>query len=136
MNYPIGINVSAEEPDPKKFKRKSSVEPLENKVTPLPDLPDELKKCQEKIDISAGYSRIPTPPDKPDDSPKSSNSIRLGRYKSAKQLDKSLEDIIDSELSDPVQILKLVRTYPNVGFLYMSADVDKSSIKYNPYNVK
>lgn len=47
-----------------------------------------------------------------------------------------LDEIIDSGLSDPIEILKLIRNHSNIGFLYMATTAAKSSINYNPYNVK
>lgn len=94
------------------------------------------KKKQHDIEISAGY-RQPTPPKKEAQRPKS-NHQRHGRYTvGAHQIDSDfLDKIIESELSDPLAILKLIRNHSNIGFLYMTTAVDKSSINYNPYNVK
>ena len=113
------------------------MEPLEECLTSkLPELPDDLRKKQQNIEICAGY-RQPTPPKKEDQRPKSDHR-RHGRYNlGAYQIDSDfLDKIIESELSDPLAILKLIRNYSNIGFLYMTTAVDKSSINYNPYNVK
>ena len=133
----VPITLSQNEPIFKKAKRSDSVEPLEDCLTSkLPELPDDLKKKQHDIEISAGY-RQPTPPKKEAQRPKS-NHQRHGRYTvGAHQIDSDfLDKIIESELSDPLAILKLIRNHSNIGFLYMTTAVDKSSINYNPYNVK
>ena len=126
------------EPDSKRLKRKDSVEPLTDIKYQLPELPEDLKKRQEEIDASAGFSRVPTPPTKPSGRAKSDHSPHPARYNTATQPknNNTLDEIIDSGLSDPVAILHLVRSHPNVGFLYMTTAVDRSSINYNPYNIK
>jgi len=128
------------EPDLKRLKRKDSVEPLNGNSSPLPELPDELRKKQEEIDISSGHKRIPTPPKKCNQT-KTSANLRGHRYASHastnnQTYDQSVDDIIDSGLSDPEEILHVVRTHPNIGFFYMKTVAPRSSISYNPYKVK
>lgn len=131
------------EPDFKKLKRRDSVEPLEeSSSSTLPKLPEDLKKRQEEIEISAGHSvRIPTPPKTPSASTKTNSILRGVRFSTTASpkshtYDAELENLIDSGISDPSEILKLVRMHPNIGFLYMTTGFPRSSINYNPYNVK
>ena len=125
------------------IRRQNSLDPISMEaVSPLPDLPNELKRKQEEIDSSSGCSinsHTPSPPNAKINGKSSSHSTKSRMYSSLalKRLkDKSLDSLIDSGITNPNDILQIVRTYPNIGFLYMTTAVDKSSINYNPYNVK
>ena len=134
----IAKDAISPEPDLKRMKRKDSVEPLTDVNSQLPELPDDLKKRQEEIDMSAGFVMIPTPPTKAN-RPRSERNSHPARYTVAANQEKNnstLDEIIDSGLSDPSAILHLVRTHPNVGFLYMTTAVNRSSINYNPYSIR
>ena len=39
-------------------------------------------------------------------------------------------------LNDPLEIVKIIKENPKLGFLYLTPAVPKSSIKYHPYNLK
>ena len=39
-------------------------------------------------------------------------------------------------LNDPLEIVKIIKENPKLGFLYLTPAVPKSSIKYFPYNLK
>lgn len=120
----------------KRIKRKDSVEPLERGSSPLPELPDALKKKQEEISTIHKY--IPAPP-KDGNLVKTANR-RVNRNSSqsskTQSYDQSVEDIIDLALSDPADILHVIRNHPNVGFFYMKTVAPRSSINFNPYKVK
>ena len=102
----------------------------------MPELPDDLKKKQE--DINTIHKYIPAPP-KNGSAVKAAarrghrNSLSSSKNQS---YDQSVEDIIDLGLSDPADILHVVRNHPNVGFFYMKTVAPRSSINFNPYNVK
>lgn len=109
---------------------------MERDSSPLPELPDDLKKKQEEINTIHKY--IPTPP-------KSGNLVKTAARRvnrnslqclKTQSYDQSVEDIIDLGLSDPADILHVVRNHPNVGFFYMKTVAPRSSINFNPYNVK
>ena len=128
------------EPLNKKLKRNSSIEPLEDRGSPLPDLPGDLREKQDLFDLVAernkSFSQSPLPT-KPDGlgvvMQRSSAKYVNGVLKDKKQ---SVEDIISNGMIDPLQIIELIRERQDIGFLYMSAAVPRSSIEYNPYNLK
>lgn len=115
------------EPDRKKTCRRDVVEPLERTSSPLPNLPDDLKTKQEKIDSVAQV-----------------NAKSVQRHTSPKQTSLSNgtgtlvgeTDVIPEGLRDPLQIISLIKENSKLGFLYMTPAVDRSSIEYNPYNLK
>ena len=39
-------------------------------------------------------------------------------------------------LNDPLEIVRIIKENPKLGFLYLTPAVPKSSIKYHPYNLK
>ena len=127
------------EPSNKKLKRKSSVEPLDDRGSPLPNLPEDLKQKQEWIDQAARKKKpmSPTPPPEKPVSPNGTyrNGARYvnGTGKGKKQ---SIEEIVTKGLKNPLEIIQLMRERKDVGFLYMAAAVPRSSIEYNPYNLK
>ncbi|XP_012666455.1 dynein heavy chain 6, axonemal [Otolemur garnettii] len=49
---------------------------------------------------------------------------------------KDQEEVIKSNISDPLQIIKIIRENENLGFLYMIPAVPRSSIEYDTYNLK
>lgn len=115
------------EPDRKKTCRRDFVEPLERTTSPLPNLPDDLKTKQEKIDSVAQV-----------------NIKSVQRHTSPKQTSLSNgtgtlvgnTDVVPVGLRDPLQIISLIKENSELGFLYMTPAVDRSSIEYNPYNLK
>lgn len=126
------------EPLNKKFKRKSSVEPLEDRGSPLPTLPDDLKEKQGLIDVAAGRSKqlSPTPPPA---KPEGLTGYKVGaRLKNGNIIDKrqSVEEIVENGMRNPLEIIDLIRERRDIGFLYMAAAVSRSSIEYSPYNLK
>ena len=115
------------EPEKKKTRRRDVVEPLERTTSPLPNLPEDLKNKQEKIDsVAQGNAKRQT-------SPKqriSHEAILNGSVAVGKT------DVIPEGLRDPLQIIGLIKENSKLGFLYMTPAVDRSSIQYNPYNLK
>ena len=134
---PVNSNLPVvPEPDTKKIKWKHSIEPLGRNTSPLPELPDELKRKQDDLDMGSGHKLIPLPP-KCNVKTGFRRGVRPASSHGKKQFyDQEIEDIIDSGLSDPTEILEIVRNHPNVGFFYMKTAAPRSSINYNPYNVK
>ena len=131
------IQKKAGEPLTKKLKRKSSVEPLEDRGSPLPDLPNDLREKQDLFDLAAGKSRSLSP------APPLSKPHSLGHTNAARQVNgnatsrkQSIGEIVADGMKDPLQIIELIRERKDIGFLYMSAAVSRSSIEYNPYNLK
>ncbi len=119
----------------KKLKRKSSVEPLVDRGSPLPDLPDDLREKQEKIDARKQKSPSPVPPNTGERRLGSRNESKFANG-SLKQKRKPVEEIVKRGMKDPLQIIQLIRERKDVGFLYMAAAVPRSSIEYNPYNLQ
>ena len=127
------------EPFNKALKRKSSVEPLDDRGSPLPDLPRELREKQELIDSAAGKKKrlSPTPPSqKPPDSSLGQRSGSRFVSGAAREKKESIQEIIAKGLKDPLEFIKLIRERKDAGYLYMAAAVPRSSIEYNPYNLK
>uniref|UniRef100_A0A674K9E7 Uncharacterized protein n=1 Tax=Terrapene triunguis TaxID=2587831 RepID=A0A674K9E7_9SAUR len=46
------------------------------------------------------------------------------------------EDVIKANITDPLKIIKIICENKNLGFLYMTPAVPKSSIKYDTFNLK
>ena len=111
-------------PSPK--KRRDSVEPLERPPSGTPPLPEELKLLQ--VETFGGQAEP---------------SVK-GRPKtvSAKKGKRSITDVEDISppmfygMTDMHEIIKCIRDYPKLGFLYLSPAVSKSSVKYHYYNLK
>ncbi|XP_040273964.1 dynein heavy chain 6, axonemal [Bufo bufo] len=99
----------------------------------LPDLPDDLKEKQLQMDFSRTIS--PTPPKQP--------RTTLSRPSSSKRVPsppssvfESAEDIIKADIKDPLQIIDILLGNKKLGFLYMTPAVPKSSVEYDPYNLR
>ena len=108
------------------------MEPLERTTSPLPNLPDDLRSKQQKIDSVAQVK--PVSPQR-QMSPKQKvtqfqEPILNGGVAAHKA------DVIPEGLRDPLQIISLIKENSKLGFLYMTPAVDRSSILYNPYNLK
>lgn len=121
---------SSSEPEKKKACRRDVVEPLERVTSPLPSLPDDLKNKQDKID-SVAQVNARTPQRK--GSPKQKTNGHAFANGGA-VVEKT--DVIPEGLRDPLQIISLIKENSKLGFLYMTPAVDRSSIEYNPYNLK
>ena len=113
------------------------MEPLERTTSPLPNLPDELKSKQEKIDsmgqMNANFSAV--------SERQFSQKQRVTQFAEpvvtgSASTPPQKTDAVPEGLTDPLQIISLIRGNPKLGFLYMTPAVEKSSILYNPYNLK
>ena len=100
-----------EVPDKKPCQR-TPMEPVTRTTSPLPTLPDNLLAQQRRFDQRSSAKRETVAFFEP---PKS-----------------DLSETSD----DPLAFVEMVRSNPKIGFLYMSPAVDKSSIEYNPYNLR
>ncbi|XP_069834127.1 dynein axonemal heavy chain 6 [Dendropsophus ebraccatus] len=99
----------------------------------LPDLPDDLKEKQLQMDFSRTIS--PTPPKQPRTSPSRPSSYK--RIPSPpSSIFESAEDVIKANITDPLQIISILLGNKNLGFLYMTSAVPKSSVEYDPYNLR
>ncbi|XP_015770017.1 PREDICTED: dynein heavy chain 6, axonemal-like [Acropora digitifera] len=125
------------EPDKKKTRRRDVVEPLERTTSPLPDLPDELKSKQEKID-SMGQTSINflTGSQRQFSTKQRVTQFAEPAVIGSASTPPQKTDAVPEGLTDPLQIISLIRGNPKLGFLYMTPAVEKSSILYNPYNLK
>ena len=120
---------SSSEPDTKKTRKRDMMAPLDRTTSPLPNLPEELKEKQEKIDSVAQVNgRMQAGSAKQ----AHMNGTATSGHTSLSKTD----DFMLEGLRDPLQIIGLVRQKRNLGFLYMTPAVDRSSIEYNPYNLK
>ena len=120
------------EPEKKKTRRRDVVEPLERTTSPLPNLPEDLKSKQEKIDSVAQINTVS--PQRQTSPKQKSNQFHEPVVNKSAMPRKT--DVIPEGLSDPLQIISLIRENSKLGFLYMTPAVDRSSILYNPYNLK
>ena len=102
------------------------MEPLERTTSPLPNLPDDLKNKQEKIDSVA---QVNAKSPQKQTSPKQRISSESGGLVAK-------TDVVPEGLRDPLQIISLIKENSKLGFLYLTPAVDRSSIEYNPYNLK
>ena len=48
----------------------------------------------------------------------------------------STDTTVYEGLNDPLEIVRIIKENPKLGFLYLTPAVPKSSIKYHPYNLK
>ena len=108
------------------------MEPLERTTSPLPNLPDDLRSKQEKIDsvaqvITVSPQRQMSPKQKVTQFQEPIINGGVATHKT---------DVIPEGLRDPLQIISLIKENSKLGFLYMTPAVDRSSILYNPYNLK
>ncbi|XP_058967936.2 dynein axonemal heavy chain 6 [Pocillopora verrucosa] len=121
---------SSSEPEKKKACRRDVVEPLERVTSPLPSLPDDLKNKQDKIDsVAQVNARAPQRKGSPKQKTNGHAFANGGAV-----VEKT--DVIPEGLRDPLQIISLIKENSKLGFLYMTPAVDRSSIEYNPYNLK
>ncbi|XP_063775637.1 dynein axonemal heavy chain 6 [Pseudophryne corroboree] len=98
----------------------------------LPDLPDGLKEKQ--LRLGSG-TMSPTPPKQLRTSlSRSSLNIHLPSPQSF--VFETAEDVIKANIKDPLQIINIILENKNVGFLYMTPAVSKSSVEYDPYNLR
>ncbi|KAM4603926.1 dynein axonemal heavy chain 6 [Polymixia lowei] len=114
-------------------KRTEQPDRLPKRPQLLPELPShaKAKRVQAKNVGSA-----PSPPKCPPFSKKSAWSSP-----SPPTLDKPLhfscaEQVVAANICSPPDIVRTFRNNPHLGFLYMISAVPKSSIEYNPYNLK
>ena len=109
----VSVNgkVESEETPDKKPRQRTPIEPVIRTTSPLPTLPDDLLAQQRRFDQRSSGKRgtvtfIESPKEESDRS------------------------------QDPLTFVEMVQSNPKIGFLYMSPAVEKSSIKYNPYNLR
>ncbi|XP_056619544.1 dynein axonemal heavy chain 6 [Triplophysa dalaica] len=104
----------------------------------LPRIPDHARQVQ----LTQGTFSVPSPPKQT----KSSSRSRTGTASSLSNIPSptlspsmvfnSAEDVIHAEMCSPPDIIQTIRNNPHLRFLYMISAVPKSSIKYDPYNLK
>lgn len=47
-----------------------------------------------------------------------------------------IEDVIKANITDPLEIIKIICENKNLGFLYMTPAVPRSSVEYDAFNLK
>ncbi|KAM4706665.1 dynein axonemal heavy chain 6 [Discoglossus pictus] len=114
-----------------KVQRPITVQPISS-TSRLPELPEDLKEKQIQLDYSRTLS--PTPPKQPRTALKTSSYRRLTSPPS--YTFETAEDVIKANIRDPLHIIKIIEENKNLGFLYMTSAVPKSSIQYDPYNLR
>ncbi|KAM6471116.1 dynein axonemal heavy chain 6 [Liasis olivaceus] len=114
------------EPATSVAKRKwpGAVEPLSS------ELYEELKERQ----LLSATVRLPTPPKQP----RSIVKLSACKPSSAPPLRtfNEPEEVIKANVTEPLQIIRIICENKNLGFLYMTPAVPKSSIEYDTYNLK
>lgn len=108
------------------------MEPLERTTSPLPNLPDDLRSKQQKIDSVAQVK--PVSPQQQMSPKQKVTQFQEPIMNGGVAVHKT--DVIPEGLRDPLQIISLIKENSKLGFLYMTPAVDRSSILYNPYNLK
>lgn len=103
------------EPDEKKSCPKKTIEAITRTTSPLPKLPHDLLAQQKKLDERLSSKR---------------GTVRFDMDNSIKE-----EKLVVKE-DDVLSFIEMVKSNPKIGFLYMSPAVPKSSIEYNPYNLR
>ncbi|XP_042305526.1 dynein axonemal heavy chain 6 [Sceloporus undulatus] len=107
-----------------KRKWPPSVEPV------LSEIYEELREQQ----LLSAKDRLPTPPKQPRSAVKLSASIPsptppLRTFQEP-------EAVIKANITDPLQIIRTICENKNLGFLYMTPAVPRSSTEYEPYKLK
>ncbi|XP_076873752.1 dynein axonemal heavy chain 6 isoform X2 [Brachyhypopomus gauderio] len=114
---------------------------LENRSSALqlPRLPDHLRETQVQRGQSMFSSSSPL---KPRSSTKR-HSVTMAPIShipspppSNLLLINSVEEVIHAQIQCPIEIVQVIRNNPHLGFLYMISAEPKSSVKYDPYNLK
>ncbi|XP_056004113.1 dynein axonemal heavy chain 6-like isoform X1 [Ostrea edulis] len=121
--------IKKDEPVAKKMKRTGSVEPMDKPESPLPELPENLQQKQDSMVL-----RVPTPPKEP-----KPVSPRGKTHTSGPKMPISTKTKIAEThegLNDADEIIRLIKEDKRIGFLYLSPNVPKSSVKYHYYNLK
>ncbi|XP_034630816.1 dynein heavy chain 6, axonemal [Trachemys scripta elegans] len=114
-------------PSADKRKRSASMEPMASYAL-LAELPEHVQQQ------SPSKVLTPTPP----------KQLRTALKPSACKPSTSppsyvfneTEDVIKANITDPLKIIKIICENKNLGFLYMTPAVPKSSIKYDTFNLK
>ncbi|XP_076829592.1 uncharacterized protein LOC143475594 [Brachyhypopomus gauderio] len=111
---------------------------LENRSSDLqlPPLPEHLRETQ----VQRGQSMFSSTSalKKPRSSIKRHSSISHtpSAPLSNSLLFNSVEEVIRPQIRSPIEIAQVIRNNPHLGFLYMISAEPKSSVKYDPYNLK
>nr|XP_055061459.1 dynein axonemal heavy chain 6 isoform X1 [Misgurnus anguillicaudatus] len=106
----------------------------------LPRIPDHAKDRQ--VQLTQATFSVPAPPKRRKSSPRSCLvtasplSHTPSPQLSSPLLFSSAEEVIRAKICTPPDITQTIRNSPHLGFLYMISAVPKSSINYDPYNLK
>ncbi|XP_053147968.1 dynein axonemal heavy chain 6 isoform X2 [Hemicordylus capensis] len=99
--------------------------PIDESV--LAEAPEDLRERE------TSKVRVPTPPKQPRSVVKLSACIPSSPPTS--KFDER-EEVIKANVTEPLQIIRIICENKNLGFLYMTPAVPKSSIDYDTYNLK
>lgn len=86
------------------------------------------------LQLLSAMVRIPTPPKQP----RSVLKTSACKPSSAPPLRtfSDPEEVIKANITEPLQIIRIICENKNLGFLYLTPAVPKSSIEYDSYNLK
>uniref|UniRef100_A0A670YGW1 Uncharacterized protein n=1 Tax=Pseudonaja textilis TaxID=8673 RepID=A0A670YGW1_PSETE len=96
----------------------------------------EKRKCSFPLSsqMLSAMVRIPTPPKQPRSILKTS-ACKPGATPTLRTFS-GPEEVIKANVTEPLQIIRIICENKNLGFLYMTPAVPKSSIEYDTYNLK
>ncbi|XP_041935143.1 dynein heavy chain 6, axonemal [Alosa sapidissima] len=100
----------------------------------LPELPDHVKEKQVQLGLCT-----PTPPKGLPSGKGRAVSMALPSpvpRLSSPLLFNSVEEVVRARLHSPPEIVRTIQNNPHLGFLYMMSTAPKSSVHYDPYNLR
>ncbi|XP_025054886.1 dynein heavy chain 6, axonemal [Alligator sinensis] len=102
-------------------------------LTPLAELPEDFREKQVQLQTTSRVL-MPTPPKQPRTTLKPTACKSSSPSPSCAYED--IEDVIKANITDPLEIIKIICENKNLGFLYMTPAVPRSSVEYDVFNLK
>ncbi|KYO35065.1 hypothetical protein Y1Q_0000966 [Alligator mississippiensis] len=102
-------------------------------LTPLAELPEDFREKQVQLQTTSRVL-MPTPPKQPRTTLKPTACKSSSPSPSCAYED--IEDVIKANITDPLEIIKIICENKNLGFLYMTPAVPRSSVEYDAFNLK
>ncbi|XP_066474528.1 dynein axonemal heavy chain 6 [Tiliqua scincoides] len=97
------------------------------------EISEDFREIQDQ-DLASTKKRIPTPPKQPRSVVKLSACIPSSGTPT--YVFNEPEEVIKANITEPLKIIKIICENQNLGFLYLTPAVPKSSIDYDSYNLK
>uniref|UniRef100_A0A7M4F990 Dynein axonemal heavy chain 6 n=1 Tax=Crocodylus porosus TaxID=8502 RepID=A0A7M4F990_CROPO len=102
-------------------------------LTPLAELPEDFREKQVQLQTTSRVL-MPTPPKQPRTTLKPTACKSSSPSPSYAYED--IEDVIKANITDPLEIIKIICENKNLGFLYVTPAVPRSSVEYDAFNLK